>query len=488
MLDSLLDNNLIASLLAFGLILIPAVIIHELGHFFAAKWVGINVLEFGVGFPPRMMRLFTWGETEFTLNWLPLGGFVRPLGEDMIGPVIPVEEEDDDEFSDGKHKNIVYITEREELMARGVPEEKLMSVNEAKPLPRIFFMAAGAMFNVGSAMIFFVIAALLGLPQTVGARITLLEIPTNSVFDLQEVAAGDAVERVNGEYFQTPTAFFELWQANADEPLTLDMQDGESGERYEVTITPEPIQVYGEVVVTVVIDDTPAAEANIQEGDIILLVNGETLPYEDPLGKLVELVQTDESVTFTIKRGADMLDVVLTPRDSEGDVRVGIGMARAYSTSDGVRWAAANDQQELVPRSLPDSVQYSLTRTYNIIESVVTLPIELIRGRITPEQARPVSIVGISQLGGQFIQESARTGNIAIVLDFLALLSIFLGITNLLPFPPLDGGRILFVLIEMVRGKPVSPEVENLVYRIGIGLLLALGVVIILYDIFNPIV
>lgn len=79
--------GILYAVVAFGLVLIPAIIIHELGHFFAARAVGINVLEFGIGFPPKIVRLFRWGETDFTLNWIPLGGFVRPLGEDMIGPV-----------------------------------------------------------------------------------------------------------------------------------------------------------------------------------------------------------------------------------------------------------------------------------------------------------------------------------------------------------------------------------------------------------------
>ena len=104
MLELLLNNNFLMSILAFALILIPAIIIHELGHFFAAKMVGINVLEFGIGFPPRAVRLFMWGETEFTLNWLPIGGFVRPLGEDMIGPVGDEDVYDDAAYEDEKPK------------------------------------------------------------------------------------------------------------------------------------------------------------------------------------------------------------------------------------------------------------------------------------------------------------------------------------------------------------------------------------------------
>jgi regulator of sigma E protease len=87
MLDFLLNNDFLSALVAFALVLIPAVLIHELGHFLAAKAVGIAILEFGIGFPPRVAKLFRWGETDFTLNWLPLGGFVRPLGEDMVKPI-----------------------------------------------------------------------------------------------------------------------------------------------------------------------------------------------------------------------------------------------------------------------------------------------------------------------------------------------------------------------------------------------------------------
>jgi len=77
MFDFLLGNDLLSALLAFGIVLIPAVIVHELGHFLAARAVGITILEFGIGFPPRIAKLFTWRETEFTLNAIPLGGDAR---------------------------------------------------------------------------------------------------------------------------------------------------------------------------------------------------------------------------------------------------------------------------------------------------------------------------------------------------------------------------------------------------------------------------
>jgi regulator of sigma E protease len=140
----------------------------------------------------------------------------------------------------------------------------------------------------------------------------------------------------------------------------------------------------------------------------------------------------------------------------------------------------------MVPQSLGNAISYGLNRTVQIFQLIASIPGQLMSGNVSPEEARPVSIVGISQIGGQFLRQSIRDGSPIMVLEFLGLISIFLGITNLLPLPPLDGGRIVFVLIEILRGKPVSPRIEYAIHRIGITLLLSLGVIIIIYDIFNP--
>ena len=97
-----------------------------------------------------------------------------------------------------------------------------------------------------------------------------------------------------------------------------------------------------------------------------------------------------------------------------------------------------------------------------------------------------MSIVGISRIGGEIIKESFRQGTPVLIFNFIALVSIFLGFTNLLPIPALDGGRILFVLIEMVRGKPLSPEVEGKIHAIGFLILIGLGLLVIVYDIIAP--
>ena len=104
------------------------------------------------------------------------------------------------------------------------------------------------------------------------------------------------------------------------------------------------------------------------------------------------------------------------------------------------------------------------------------------------EEARPISIVGISQVGGQFLQQSIEEKQPVVILNFMAVISIALGFTNLLPIPALDGGRILFVLIEIVRGRPIAPEREGMVHLVGMVVLLSIGLIIMLYDLFNPFV
>lgn len=502
MLEFFLNNTFLLSVVAFGIILIPAIIIHEIGHFIAAKMVGINVLEFGIGFPPRIRRLFIWGETEFTLNWLPLGGFVRPLGEDMIGPVVEDEEDyPEGDYPEDKQKRVAYMTEREELMSRGVPEDKLLSVNEAKPLPRIFFMAAGAMANVLSAIVFFIIAALLGIPINVGARVQLANIPDNSVFKQNNVSQWDAIELFNGEYFSSEAEFMSHWMDSYGKTVTLTMRHPDdfadkelAGTRYTISVVPQVKKVAPYVLITGIVADSPAQAAGLKALDRIVAINGSPLPMDNPSQTVVDAITESlgSSLTMTILRGNKTFDVQVVPRENPkpNEGHVGISIVSQWQSNDGVSFQQANAQIEFIPQSVDKSVAYGFGRTYDTLKMMAQIPAQIINGVISPEQARPVSIIGISQLGGQFLQRSIATGVPYYVLEFIALISIFLGISNILPlFPlPVDGTRIVFVIIEMVRGKPVPLRIENMVYRVGLAILLILSVVIILLDIFFPLI
>jgi len=147
--------------------------------------------------------------------------------------------------------------------------------------------------------------------------------------------------------------------------------------------------------------------------------------------------------------------------------------------------------------NLGDSIVFGINRAFSVIDTTVRIPAMLLSGTVTAEEARPVSVVGMSQIGSrvvgmsqigsQIIQQSIQQQNITPVLNFIAVISVALGFFNLLPIPALDGGRILFVIIEIIRGKPISPEREGLVHLIGLAILLSLSVFIILNDVINPI-
>lgn len=481
MIEFILENDFISALLAFALVLIPAIIFHELGHLFAAKIIGVNVLEFGIGLPPRMARLFMWKETEFTLNWIPLGGFVRPLGEDLIGPSIePTESETDKP----KHH---YVSEREELRLRGVRDENMLSVNEAKPLPRIFFMVAGPFANFFTAIIFFVIVAMIGLPQVIGERVQLIEIPDTSPLATL-VETGDAIELINGEYFQNLEEFFDKMQRAQN----LTLRSFETRERYTIPYIADFGEARGVIYVVGIAPDSPAEASGLQPGDHIIAVDGSAFVNRaEPIQEFVGITDANAGtpITLTVRRQGEEFDLTLTPRINPppNTGRIGITISSHYEAS-GIVYNRIAPQEELIPQSVDVAVPYAFDRFFEVMGLIINIPNQLISGAISPEEARPVSIVGISQVGGQFLQQSVRNNTPGLILDFLALISIFLGFTNLLPLPPLDGGRVLFILIEMVRGKPISPNVEYNIYRFGMIFLLSLGVLIIFYDILNPFV
>lgn len=501
MFDFLLGNDFLSAIIAFAIVLIPTIIIHELGHFFAAKAAGITVIEFGIGFPPRMARLFMWGETEFTLNWLPLGGFVRPLGEDLIGPVSDEKADVDRQnletaLSEQKStlSNTAYFSEREEMLQRGVEEADLKSVNEAKPLPRIFFMLAGALANFISAIVLFIIVALIGLPEVLGVRFQIIDFSDNSAFAAVDVQEGDAIEQINGAYFTDLTEFLALMSESDAAEINLTMRSLESGENYDISVRVGELDLSGYVMITAIQEGSPAQDANLLPDDAIIAVNGR--PFENKVDPISELqTYADEmagsEITLTLLRDDETLNVALTPRIETGpnEGRIGIGIRPQYALGEDIRIVETlQPQQILVPQPLGQAIQHGFTQTLDTFGLILSIPVRIFEGTISAQEARPVSIVGISQIGGQFLQESIERNQPVMLLNFVALISIFVGATNLLPIPALDGGRILFVLIEIVRGKPVAPEREGIIHTMGFAFLLSIGVIVIIYDIINPFV
>ena len=360
---------------AFLLVLTPIILVHEIGHFISARLFGIRVEEFGIGFPPRAVKLFKRGGTLYSLNWIPIGGFVRPAGED--DPSVP----------DG--------------------------LSGASKKARFFTLSAG--------------------------------VVANFIF-----------------------AIFLLWIA--------------------FQIGPKQYSQF-EIMITGVNENSPAAEAGLLPNDVLVGVNSVLLEdglnldeAADGMDALKAEISSSAGtpVDMIIRRAGQEQEIFVTPRlpgefDAETEGETGIQI-----TATGV-----GDGEAVGPI---ESVGMALTEVRDVVWMTAQAPVMVIRGQIEPRLARPLSVVGISQLAGQVAAQSAEQATLYPILRFAALISVALGITQLLPIPALDGGRILFVLIEAVRGRRIEPEREGMVHLVGMLFLLGLMVLIIIQDIFNPII
>jgi regulator of sigma E protease len=365
-------------ILAFG----GMVIIHELGHFIAARLVKVEVEEFGIGLPtPGAITLFTWQGTRFTLNWLPLGGFVRPKGEN------------DPNIEGG--------------------------LAAAAPWKRLVVLVAGPLMNLITAVI--IIAFII---SQMGGIITTLD---------------------NGTGAQ-------------------------------------------KILVTDVLPNSPADQAGLLMGDTLLTGDGQEVLDANVLESVID-ENVDTPTTFVVLREGKELELSVTPRMNEqaGRPMIGIGFCA------GCEFQPIN--------TLPAIMQFSLRVTGTQIYTLVTLPVRLIQGTIPAEQGRLVGMKGIFDIMEQSVSndvEVARTNATSTsasspfnqpvqTLFILASLSISLGIFNLFPFPALDGGRIIFVLPELLFRRRVPHQFENLVHGLGMTLLLIVMIYVNVRDFIDPV-
>ena len=471
MLESLLANDLYSALFAFALVLVPAIIVHEIGHYLAARAVGIRILEFGIGIPPRLTRLFRWRGTDFTLNWLPFGGFVRPLGEDLVRPL-------DEEESVKQHA--IWDAD---LDTDG------QAVHEAKPWARIVFFIGGSAANLISAYLLLILSALLGVMQPISATLEVIEAGAASA-----VRAGDRIVALNGEPISESVELFAALAADGNLSFTIERTDGSRQSVTLETNSDSRAVIEAQALVLDVEPGSPAARAGIRAGDRVVAVDGNALGQDggEPISKLSALTtaRRGQEIQLELRRETESVTLSLIPRVEVGPNQgaMGIVIRAAYEYAPlALVLAKGPFLYERQAISLPAAIEYASTLSGYLLRSILSLPVELLRGAIPAEYARPVSIVGISQLGGQQIKASVSEGNPAGMLEFAAFISIALGITNLLPLPALDGGRIVFVLLELLRGKPLAPQHEGAIHLIGFVLLLTLGLLVIANDIVNPI-
>jgi regulator of sigma E protease len=218
--------------------------------------------------------------------------------------------------------------------------------------------------------------------------------------------------------------------------------------------------------------DSPAEQAGLQSGDLVYEVNDTVVTLDTPLGDLVQQ-EAGEELTLTVLRDGGLMASQLTPRvdppAGQGALGVQIGPMSTFAT-------------------MPffQSVWQGVVNTFSYIGLVLELPVRLIMGTMSAEAAQLSGPVGIAREVGGAVNSSISYGVLWPILRLSAVLSAALAITNLLPLPALDGGRLLFIFIEWIRGKRVSPEREGMVHMIGFMLLLSLMLIITVRDIAAP--
>lgn len=354
------------SLIIFFVILSALIIVHELGHFLVAKYYGIRVDEFGLGYPPRALKLFSWRKTAFTLNWLPFGGFVKIFGENP-------NEENSKSGDSFQSKN------------RGIQAAVLV---------------AGVVGNFFFAWLLISLGFMSGLPSPSG--------------------------------------------------LSLSLEDSHT-------------------VITVVLPDSPAAKAGLKSGDAIISMSRGGSQAELSPEALSEFIAASRGpIELSIKRGKSLFTKTVTPSDSiiAGRLALGISMETV-----GIVDLPAH-------RAFWEGLKVTGSLMVMTAKAIINLLSQAVLGRADLTAVTgPVGIVGMvgdmRELGWSYL------------ITFTALLSINLSIINLMPFPALDGGRLLFVGIEAITRRPIPPRFFNALNTAGFALLIFLMILITLHDVRN---
>ncbi len=426
--------NIIIGILIFTVI----VVVHELGHMLLAKKAGISVPEFSVGFGPRLFS-FKIGETRYSFKLLPLGGSCQMLGEDEIM-------EDERAFNN-----------------KGV-------------WARFSVLFAGPFFNFLLAFVLsIIIIAIAGIDHP-----TVTLVTEGSAAEAAGLQAGDIITSFDGSRTRVGrelAMYFEFNKLGA-EPVEVEYE--RNGEDYETVLTPKLNTTYRlgfsymadstEPAVTEVSKGGAMELAGVEAGDVILSIDGTAVKTgEEVMLYFSEHPMDGSSVTLEVKRGGETRSLTVTPNYIE-EYLAGFSYNYHYREKTGPF----------------ETLGYALNEVkYWIVSTVKSLG-KLITGQLSTDQiGGPVRIV--KELGST-IESSKEDGTLYVVLNLMnwaILLSANLGVMNLLPLPALDGGRIVFVLIEAIRGKPISKEKEGMVHLIGFILLMVLMVFVFYNDIKN---
>jgi regulator of sigma E protease len=441
-----------AFLVTLGLL----VVFHELGHYLVARWCGVKVIRFSLGFGRVIAsRRIGRDDTEWALSAIPLGGYVK-MADEREGDVAPAD----------------------------LPR----AFNRQNVWKRIAIVAAGPIANLILAIVLYAVTFLIGIP---GLRAVLAEPPPGSAASSAGIRAGDVVIAVDGEPVQSwQDLRWRLLRAQGSDTATLAIspRDARAGDpplaRQLALRGVTPADWEGDAarvlglrldlgvpVVNTAVPDKPAARAGISDGDRIVAINGAAMHSPGDVAALTN-AGPGTPLLFQIDRGGASKEFTLTP---ESVVRDGhtIGQAGLVLKVDP---AAAQQLAITVRYGAVDALAQGARKTWEL--SVFTLKM---LGRIATGDASVKNISGPLTMA-DFAGQSAQAGML-VFLGYLALISISLGVLNLLPVPLLDGGHLLYYFVELIKGSPISDRSFEVGQRIGMAMLAVLMALALFNDV-----
>jgi regulator of sigma E protease len=528
------------SAVAFIIIFSLLILIHEFGHFYAAKKSGVKVEEFGIGLPPRI-----WGkkkgETLYSVNWIPFGGFVKLLGEDsrdlkmlknkrsfiskparirvlivtagvimnlLLAYILltvgftfgiqPLILDENDVFENIKNGNIELedgifiksVKEGSEAESLGVlTGDKIVKI-EGEPVNldnfetingsekdeiNVTVMRNGEELSydfpaTGGNGYGIEIYQVLPLP-----RIAIAEVKKDSFSEEAGLQALDIIISVNDEPIYTVSQYEEaLRGANLMNYEVL--RDGEIRE-FEVELVRS-----NKVIISEVVPGGPADAKGIKKGDIIVSIDGKPLKAAEQLVDINSL-SAGKDLLYKVERNGEMQNILLAP-GRDGLIGVYPSILSSYENREISVFPVSTINSVMNIKDIRYPFWIAPIRAFEESGQLAVLTFrmfgDVIRSIVTSMNV-PEGVagpVGIAQLTHVFVQEGLLS-----VIRFVALLSMSLAILNIIPFPALDGGRLLFILFEVITGKRVSPRREALVHAIGFLFLMVLIFIITWNDI-----
>ena len=428
--------------LAFIVAIAALIAVHEYGHFIVARKLGVKVEKFSIGFGPA---LFSWqsrdGEVTYVIAAIPLGGYVKMFGENAADLA---------------------------AQASSISEQDRRRAFDAQPVwVRAAIAAAGPLFNFLFAIVAYIIIAWVGqevVPPVVG------EVYQASRAQAVGIQSGDRVLRINDRTVHSWQEMEEALKQSVGHAVMIEVRRDEVRQRFRlslpqterdsmmVNVADELLGISPDVqlLVDAVMPDTPAADAGLHDGDIIREVEG--LPVNN-IRKFIHIIQSHKGnpVSIGVQRNNTRLRFSIAPReDDKGHVRIGVRLS-----------ARANYEPEIYHMGMLSGIVYGFERTWEMTTMTLQVIGKMISSSISAENLG--GPIAIAQLAGK----TAQLGMISF-LSFLALISVNLAVLNLLPVPVLDGGHLLYLAIEKVRGKPLSTRVMEWTQAIGVFMIAAL--------------